>query len=45
MDRNYLFGMHGFLHRRDVPMSGVRDVLLAAFIIVVIAVAVAGYFG
>ena len=45
MDRNLLMGKHGFLHRRDVPMNGIRDALLAAFIIVVIAVTVAGYFG
>jgi FtsH-binding integral membrane protein len=45
MGRNCLIASHGYLTRQDAPMSGLRDILYAAFIVIVIAVAFAGFYG
>jgi hypothetical protein len=43
MNRNLLTGMHGILNRQEAPLSDLRDILYAAFIVIVISVALAGW--
>jgi hypothetical protein len=43
--RNHLIAKHGYLTRQEAPLSDLRDILYAAFIVAVIAVTLIGYFG
>ena len=43
--RNRLIAAHGVLERKEGNVSDLMDILYAAFIVIVIAVAFYGYFG
>ena len=44
--RNHLIAAHGFLTREEEkPMYDLKAILLSAFIVAVIAVAIAGWWG
>ena len=45
MIRNRLIAAHGVLERQEGNVSDLMDLLYAALVVVVIAVAIAGYFG
>jgi len=45
MTRNRLIAAHGYLERKEGNVSDLIDLLYAALVVVVIAVAIAGYFG
>jgi cell division protein FtsL len=43
MNRNRLIAAHGFLERKEGKVTDLIDVLYAALIVIVIAVAIAGF--